>query len=80
MASENASVNVEFQAYCPDCMKTVVAFLLPGSLERLQKNELDVEVGHYMSNTHVRAHKWILVNHQDRDDLRRRLAERRSGR
>jgi len=79
MVSGNARVNIKFQAYCPDCMKTVVAFLLPGSLERLQKNEPDVEVGHYTSSTHVRAHKWILVNQRDRDDLRTRLAERRCG-
>jgi hypothetical protein len=35
-------VNIQLQAYCPDCQRTVTAFLLSGSLEQLQKNDADV--------------------------------------
>jgi hypothetical protein len=72
-------VNIQFQGYCPDCKKTVAAFLLNGSLEKLQQNQADVEVGHSTTKGHIGAHKWILVNQRDRDSLRKRTDERRLG-
>jgi hypothetical protein len=73
-------VNIQFEVYCPDCKKTVAAFLLSGSLEKLQKNEADVEVGHSTTKARIGAHRWILVNPRDRDNLRKRFAERLFGR
>ena len=69
-------MNIQLQAYCPDCERTVTAFLLSGSLEKLQKNEADVEVIHSTTKAGIGAHRWKLVNPRDRDDLRKRLAER----
>ena len=67
-------MNILFQAFCPDCRRTVTARFLPGSLEALQKNQADIEVthaGHLLASTH----RWNL-RPQDRANLSRRIAER----
>jgi len=65
-------MNIQFQAYCPDCKKTVAA---------LQKNEAAVEVGHSTKRkVRIGDHRWILANPRDRDYLRKRIAERLLGR
>lgn len=68
------SVDISFQAYCPHCEKSVNAFLVRGSLEKLQKNEGDVEVGHPTNDPHVGDHTWRLIK-QEKDNLRRMIAD-----
>jgi hypothetical protein len=67
-------MNISFQARCPNCKKTVTAAILRGSLEKLQADEGDVEVGHPTDDPHVGDHTWKL-DPQSIDNLRKKIAE-----
>jgi hypothetical protein len=65
---------MDFQAYCPECQKTVSADLRSDTLENLQTGKGDVVLGHLTDDPRVGDHTWVVNDSKVRANIKEHLA------